>query len=40
MGDIFNWFSSKEEENEGSQNEIVYPLAINPADYKEKKIIH
>ena len=39
MEDIVNGFSSEEEENEEPQNEVVDPLAINPADYEELKII-
>lgn len=39
MEDIVKGFSSSEEENENAKDEILYPLAINPADYEELKII-
>lgn len=39
MEDIVNGFSSLEEENEKSIEENPDPLAINPADYEDLKII-
>lgn len=39
MEDFVNGFKSEDEDNKALENKVFDPLAINPADYEELKII-